>query len=56
MTSRIVFNGQEYASREAMPEDVRKANDEVLATLRDADADGIPDVLEAGIARTVIGV
>jgi hypothetical protein len=39
-----------------MPEDVRKAYDEVLATLRDADADGIPDVLEAGNARTVIGV
>jgi hypothetical protein len=56
MTARIVFNGQEYASREAMPEDVRKAYDEVLATLRDADADGIPDAFKAGNARTVIGV
>jgi hypothetical protein len=54
--ARIVFNGQEYGSREAMPEDVRKAYDEVLATLRDADADGIPDVFDAGNARTVIGV
>ncbi len=24
MTTRIMFNGQEYASAEAMPEDVRK--------------------------------
>jgi hypothetical protein len=32
MVTRIVFNGREYGSREAMPEDVRKAYDE----LRDA--------------------
>jgi hypothetical protein len=56
VTARIVFNGQEYASREAMPEDVRRAYDEVLATLRDADADGIPDVFEGGNAHPVIGV
>ncbi|HUF34836.1 MAG TPA: hypothetical protein VMN37_02750 [Gemmatimonadales bacterium] len=56
MPPRIVFNGREYASPEAMPEDVRKAYGEALAMLRDANADGIPDVLEAGGADTVIGV
>ena len=32
--NRIVFNGQEYASREEMPEDVRRAYDQALAMLR----------------------
>lgn len=56
MTTRIIFNGQEYASPEAMPEDVRKAYLETLTILRDADANGIPDVLETGSADAVIGV
>ncbi len=56
MTTRIIFNGQEYASPEAMPEDVRKAYLETLTIFRDADADGIPDVLETGSADSVIGV
>lgn len=56
MTIRIVFNGQEYASRDAMPDEVRKAYDEALAMFRDADADGVPDVLEAGGSKNVIGV
>jgi hypothetical protein len=34
--NRIVFNGEEYASRDAMPEEVRRAYDEALAMLRDA--------------------
>ena len=56
MTTRIIFNGQEYPSTEAMPENVRNAYLQALTVLRDADANGIPDVLEAGTAHTVIGV
>jgi hypothetical protein len=43
---RIIFNGQQYASTEAMPEDVRKMYRQALAQLADADHSGIPDVLE----------
>jgi hypothetical protein len=32
--TRIVFNGQEYASREAMPDDVRREYEEALAMLQ----------------------
>ena len=57
MTTHIIFNGQEYPSTEAMPEDVRNAYLQALTMLRDADANGIPDVLEVGSsAHTVIGV
>ena len=56
MTTRIIFNGQEYPSTEAMPENIRNAYEKALTMLRDADANGIPDVLEAGSAGTVIGV
>lgn len=33
--TRIIFNGQEYPSREAMPEDVRRAYDAALGILRE---------------------
>jgi hypothetical protein len=56
MTTRIIFNGQEYPSTEAMPENIRNAYLQALTVLRDADANGIPDVLEAGSAHAVIGV
>ncbi|MGH9894397.1 MAG: hypothetical protein ACREA0_20915, partial [bacterium] len=56
MSTRIIFNGQEYVSVEAMPENIRNAYLTVLTMLRDADANGIPDVLENGSASTVIGV
>lgn len=46
MTSRIVFNGREYANPETMPDDVRKLYQQALAQLADADRNGIPDVLE----------
>jgi hypothetical protein len=54
--NRIVFNGQEYSSRDAMPEDVRRAYDEALATLRDAYPDAVPGA--AGVSRdhTVVNV
>jgi hypothetical protein len=56
MTTRIMFNGQEYASAEAMPEDVRKVYQQALAQLADADHNGIPDVLERGGPGNVIGI
>jgi hypothetical protein len=56
MTTRILFNGQEYASAEAMPDDVRKAYQQALAQLADADHNGIPDILERGGAGNVIGI
>ena len=36
MSSRIVFNGQEYPSVDAMPADVRKQYDDVMRLLADA--------------------
>jgi hypothetical protein len=56
MTTRIFFNGQEYAGAEAMPEEVRKAYQEVLGQLADADRNGIPDVLEQRGAGNVMGI
>ena len=56
MTTRITFNGEEYSSPEAMPEDVRKAYFEALAWLRDANSNGIPDLFEAGRGDAVISV
>jgi hypothetical protein len=42
MTTRITFNGQEYASTEAMPQAVRTAYQEALAKSEDADRNGVP--------------
>jgi len=55
MTTRIIFNGQEYDSPEAMPADVRKTYQELLDQLQDRDKDGIPDVLQGG-AGNVLGI
>jgi uncharacterized protein len=55
MTTRIIFNGQDYASTDVMPEEVRRAYQQALAQLADADHNGIPDVLEPGGAGNVIG-
>ena len=58
MTTRILFNGQEYPSVEAMPDDVRKLYQQAIAQLVDADHDGIPDVLQGrgDGAKNVIGI
>lgn len=56
MATRIIFNGQEYANTDAMPEEVRKAYRQALAQFADADQNGIPDVLERGGAGNVIGI
>jgi len=54
---RIVFNGREYASPDAMSADVRRLYDLAMEQLADADQNGIPDVLErAGAAGHVIGI
>lgn len=57
MTTRIIFNGQEYDSPEAMAPDVRKAYQVMLDQLQDKDKDGIPDVLQGGSAgKNVLGM
>src|SRR2546425_2227630 len=56
MATRIIFKGQEYASVEAMPEQVRQAYQQALAQLADADHNGIPDILERGATANVIGI
>ena len=39
----IIFNGQEYASLESMPFDVRRAYEEALSSLVDVARTSIPD-------------
>lgn len=57
MTTRIIFNGQEYESTDAMPEEVQKSYLEAFAQFtEDKNRDGIPDILEARSAGQVIGV
>jgi hypothetical protein len=56
MPTRIVFNGREYDSPEAMPEDVRSAYRAMLDQLEDKDKDGIPDVLQGGSTGNVLGI
>jgi hypothetical protein len=51
----ITFNGQEYASREAMPEDVRQAYDDALAMLRHAHP-GVEDTAGLDADHKVIDV
>lgn len=55
MSTRIIFNGQEYASPDDMPEDVRKAYQAVLDSLADRDGDGLPDAFTKD-GRNVVGV
>ncbi len=57
MTTRLIFNGQEYDGPEAMPPDVRNAYQVMLDQLQDKDKDGIPDVLQGGSAgKNVLGM
>jgi hypothetical protein len=44
MATRIIFNGKEYATPEAMPEEVRKMYQRALAQLADADQQDVPDM------------
>jgi hypothetical protein len=53
MSTRIIFNGQEYAGPEAMPDEVRRAYEAALARLTaDSDKNGVPDVLEGAQPAT----
>ncbi len=56
MPTHIIFNGREYDSPEAMPEDVRRAYQLMLDQFQDKDKDGIPDVLQGRSAGNVLGV
>lgn len=57
MTTRIIFNQQEYASSDAMPPEVRRDYERVMALLPDANRNGVPDLLERGnVQRTSITV
>lgn len=56
MTTRIVFNGQEYASLDAMPPDVRQAYDQIVKQLGDADHDGVPDIVQHGIRSNFLDI
>jgi hypothetical protein len=56
METKIIFNGKEYASPEAMPEEVRQAYQQAMAQFADADKNGIPDILERGAAGNVIAI
>ena len=54
MATRLIFNGQEYDSAEAMPQAVRAAYEAALAKLEDADQNGVADILERGETGNVI--
>lgn len=56
MTTRIVFNGTEYESPEAMPPDVRRAYERLLGEQGDKDKDGIPDIVQHSGRTNVLGV
>lgn len=46
MPNKIIFNGQEYASVEAMPPEARQAYERLTQILPDTDKNGVPDILE----------
>lgn len=53
---KIVINGREYASADEMPPEIREVYERALALTADADANGVPDVLEGkgrGLFATV---
>jgi hypothetical protein len=56
METKIIFNGKQYASPEAMPEEVRQAYQDALAQFADADKNGIPHILERGSSGNVIAI
>lgn len=49
VSTKIVFNGQEYSSPDQMPAEVRRVYEQIMSgVLADADRDGIPDIMEGG--------
>jgi hypothetical protein len=56
MPNKIVFNGQEYDSIDAMPPDIRAAYQTVVEAFADTNHNGIPDVFEGGAATSHVRV
>jgi hypothetical protein len=54
--AKIIFNGQEYESVEAMPAEVRQLYEMANQMFADQDQDGVPDLFEKlpGSASTVV--
>ncbi len=51
---KIVFNGQEYPSLDAMPPEARKAYQQVMGMFADKDGNGVPDVFEGRGSDAVV--
>ncbi len=56
MATRFIVNGNEYASVEEMPADVRQVYDAALERLADDNKNGVPDILEANVPGKVVAV
>ncbi len=57
VSTKIVFNGQEFSSPDQMPADVRRVYDQTMrGVLADANENGIPDVFESGGGKSVFHV
>ncbi len=48
---KIVFNGQEYDNIDAMPPDIRKLYEHMMAMFTDKDGDNIPDLFQGDVTR-----
>ncbi len=53
MTSKISFNGKDYASLDDMPPDVRAAYQQIMGIFADKDQDGTPDIFQGGQANVI---
>ena len=54
MSTRIIFDGKEYASVEEMPLEVRRSYEQIAGLLADRDGDGIPDLVgDASASHTL---
>ena len=57
VSTKIVFNGQEFSSPDQMPAEVRRIYDQTISgVLADANENGIPDVFEGGSGKSVFHV
>ena len=57
VSTKIVFNGQEFSSPDQMPAEVRRVYDQTMSgVLADANENGIPDVFEGGGGKSVFHV
>jgi hypothetical protein len=56
MSQKIVVNGKEYDSVDAMPPDVRRLYESAMQLLGDGDGDGVPDIIQRGAGATDLNV